>query len=243
MKVYWWEYLLLIIAVIYIYVLYDMYFNAPNIEKYIKGNQDISWTSYKEFLEKADNGDLILLSGDSKGERTCRWAANCVFSHVGMVFREKDVKTGESKLYIWEADVGQRSKPGPRIMVLDDKLSRYKGFKIMGWTPLMKGKRPSKESILKLVPKYHHKKIDNWMLVWLLPNYSIFNNTKKDRKTVFCGELVADSLQDLGILDRSIPAANYSPKDFHILPFKESDQKPKGLSKDFIYSQTIFIEF
>lgn len=237
MKVYWWEYAILIIAILYVVLMFCMYFNAPSIENYITDSKEIEWTSYENFLEKADNGDLILLSGDSKGERTCRWAVGCVFSHVGIIFREKEDSV--DKLYIWEADIGQKSKAGPRIIRLEDKLERYKGFRVAGWTPL-KGSRPSTKDILNLVPKYVHKKLDNWMLIWLLPNWSIFNGMKKDRKTVFCGELIADSLQDLGILDRTRPAANYSPRDFHI---DSNNSKPKELFPKYEYTKTIFINF
>ena len=41
-----------------------------------------------------------------------------------------------------------------------------------------------------------------------------FGQNSKDMSSVFCSELVAEALQELGRLDRSLPSNEYTPSDF-----------------------------
>ncbi len=198
------------------------YCKPPYIEK-----SDISSLSLDRFLDKVGNGDLLLLSGSTKGEKSCKWATGSVFSHVGFLFREVN-PDGNNIVYIWEADVGQGSRNGPRVMALEDKLARYHGHKVLGWRQLS-GPRPSLKEILKLVPKYSKKTLDTEMWSWVL------NGFVKDDKKVFCSELTAMTLQDLKILDSKELPCGYSPQNFH--------EKLRGLKSQYNYSKTIFIRF
>ena len=135
-----------IIIVIYIYIQKT----APNIEKYISNHTELKWNN--DLIEKGDNGDIILLAGDTPGEKTCRWCTGSIFSHVGFLFREIHPETKEDILYITDCDIGQGTKEGSRVMVLSDKLKRYKGFKI-GAIKKFQGPRPKINEIMMVTQR------------------------------------------------------------------------------------------
>lgn len=230
----WWEWLILVITCIFIIGLGWVYYGSPDIEKYLTKTPGLKHTSLENFLNEADNGDLILLAGTTRGERSCRWATGSIFSHVGFLFRETNPTAKKDVVYIWEADVGQGSKDGPRVMALKDKLDRYHGFKILGWKKLL-GPRPSLGRILEVVPKYSDKTLDTQMWPWVLSNSSALSNWSKDTQKVFCSELVAATLQDLKILDTKVSPYGYSPQDFH--------ENLQGLLPPYYYQETIFVRF
>lgn len=208
MTIRWWEWLTLILTLILIIGLLWAYYGAPRI----KAKCDIS---FEDFLEQANNGDLIFLAGDSRGERACRWASGSAFSHSGLLFRENS-PSGESILYVWEADIGQGSRTGPRVMVLKNKLERYKGFKILGWKRL-EGPRPSTKKILEIVERHSTKSLDSQMWPWIFENLGLspLNRWVKDKQKVFCSELLGITLQDLKIMHPKVIPYSLSPRNFH----------------------------
>ncbi len=155
-----WEWIFLFLCILIILIYITIQCKAPNIEKYILGKNP--FPDADNVFKYADNGDIILMSGDTRGDRICKWFSNTIFSHVGILFRENHPKTGENVLYIWDCDIGQRSREGPRVMRLDNKLKYYKGFKIAGWKKLITlnfpfrtdASRPRLERILKIVSEY-----------------------------------------------------------------------------------------
>jgi len=228
--------LLLIVIVIIITTLYligQKY--APNLKQYVERfYDDLNWVPIEEIFQKADNGDLIFLSGDTRGERTCRFCTDSIFSHIAFLFKEIHPETGENILYVWESDLGQRSKDGPRILPFKEKMKRYHGYPYLMWRRL-EGERPTTRSIMETVHKYAHYDFDHQIFSWwsseglLSPLYYFV----KDDKKVFCSELVALTLQDLNIVDRGKKAAWYSPKSF-------SDENIIGLHKNYRYGERCF---
>ena len=76
-------------------------------------------------LAEADTGDLIFFSGTSFGERSIKLYSRSVWTHVGIVFRDPDGDSS-SKLFLAEADVGQRKKDGPRVILLSEKFEAFR---------------------------------------------------------------------------------------------------------------------
>lgn len=201
-------FLFLSVIIFYIYIQYS----APNISKISIYQKK----SLEHVLNIADSGDIILMAGDTRGERTCRWAAQSVFSHVGLLFREKHPVTNENVLYIWDCDLGQRSKDGVRVMPLRDKLLSYKGFRTAA---IKKINKPlSSEEIVKLIPKYLSLKFDSRIITWWVANKNRdggwLYRKNKNPKEIFCSELVASTLMDLGVISDDRVPAYYSPGDF-----------------------------
>ncbi|MDB4769342.1 hypothetical protein OAG24_00105 [bacterium] len=167
--------------------------------------------SLSELAKIADNGDLIFLSGSTVSEKFCKKLINSPFSHVGFLFRELHPETGENILYIWDSDIGQKCKEGTRVMPLKQKLIQYKGQKVGGFKQL-NGKRPELKDILDIIPLHLSKNFDSKFLWSWITSYSPHQNSNK--KNVFCSELIASTLQNLGIMKDIYPAASYHPGDF-----------------------------
>lgn len=207
------------IVVIFIFSIVILYLFSPNINGYIKCNLiNIKWISKDELLKNVDNGDLIFLSGNRNGENAIKFYTWFHFSHVALIIRENNIP------YLWEADLGQGCKDGPRVIKFEDKLKRWKGDKIGAWKQF-KGDRPSASDLLLSVGKHINKNMDKTMFSWIFSNSpeSILFKKLKDINSVFCSELIALTFQDLNILGNEKIATYYTPKTFDRSDiFKES---------------------
>jgi hypothetical protein len=189
----------IIFLLIYFYVKSQFVNLYPQISNY-------EHVTYSHFLQHAKNGDLLFLSGKTEGENMIKWYIGCEFSHVGILCREYDIEDQTEQVYIWESDIGQRAKLGCRVMFIEDKLSKWKGHKIACWKQLLSNNITNKQ-MDKTVSKHINKTIDSACL-------SYFFKQCKDKGKVFCSELVALSLQDLGIIDKDIISYHCTPKTF-----------------------------
>jgi hypothetical protein len=234
----------LIILVLY-YI--SIQYRAPDLKEYIdKHSSILNWVDLSDFMKNADNGDLILMSGNTRGERVCRYFTDSIFSHVGLLFREIHPVTGEDILYIWDSDLGQKTKDGPRILPLKDKLSRYHGYHFLSWRRLnfsakdlncSTKDRPTTENILKIVEKYKDYDFDEKMLTWWTSGgfLSLFNGLFENKDKLFCSQLIALTLQSEGILNKDKKPAWYSPGSF--------TNEIEGLNEKFNYGPQIFCKF
>jgi hypothetical protein len=237
------EWLIFVIALLLIFFYFYILSSAPKIEDYAKKNKNrLNWLEYEDVLNKVENGDLILLAGDTHGEKLCRWFPGSIFSHVGLLFREIHKETGENRVYIWDCDLGQGYKEGVRMSLLDNKIRRYKGFRIGALKKLKvlpdKGEtRPKTQEIVQLFQKYKDMDFDHIIATWFLADYPKLYKIAKDPCKVFCGEMVAETLQELGIMKKDRVPAWYVPGDFH---------RPKGrlhLEDGYEYGTTYFFRF
>ena len=182
------EWLIFVISVFLILFYFYILASAPKIEDYVKKNEKhLNWLNYEDILDKVENGDLILLAGDTRGERLCRWFPGSIFSHVGFVFREKQKSAGEDKVYIWDCDLGQGYKEGVRMSLLDNKIRRYKGFRIGALKKLRVSSRdrPKTHDIVQLFQKYKDLEFDHIIATWFLADYPKLYNMAKDPGEVF----------------------------------------------------------
>lgn len=211
------EFIILILACS-IVILYGLcQTRYPKITKYIDTHKDLNWITVQDVLDQSNNGDLIFFSGNTSGEKTCKYFTDTIFSHVGFLFREIHPDTGEDIAYIFDCDLGQGTKDGVRVLPLRDKLLRYKGEHTGAFKKLIHGnkQRPNLINILDLVGKYSSIDFDDKIATWWFSNISWIYRKIKNEKTMFCSELVALIYQDLGILKRKHVPAWYSPGDFH----------------------------
>jgi len=242
----------IILVVIAIIILLITCSNVPDLDDYIsscEGKNILKYVNLDDFLKECDNGDIILMCGNTRGERSCRWVTNCRFSHVAIIFRETN-ENNESIPFVWESDLGGGSKDGPRIMRLDDKLRNYHGYKNLSWRKLkctetnkMSGKKPTTQDIMEIVREMQDYKFDIRMIKWFTSSGLLksFHHLFYDETKKFCSELVAETFQKLGIFHNSLdlsskPACWYSPKNF-------DDLKVVGLQKDYFFEDHLFVDF
>lgn len=189
---------------------------------YPRLDTDTTLTIYtqSEVLPTLKTGDLVLLSGDTQGEKLCRHFANSPFSHVAMVCVDTDLASGQ---YILECDLGQGRKSGVRVIGLVEKLRRYKGQRVVGYKRLVSSQSNtiSSEELMRYVNKVMDVKQDNLMLTWLFGDTGISASMKRSTH-MFCSEFVASLMMYLHIIEDRVPAYVYGPGDFDLsrLPFK-----------------------
>ena len=131
-----------------------------------------------KFFAEADTGDLIFFSGTSFGERSIKLYSRSVWTHVGIVFRDDDSEGDQSKLFLAEADVGQRKKDGPRVILLSEKFEAFRrrcstpGEKItVGWKKWSRGPRPDPKKIMAEVQKLFTRSMDLNMGCWIFARW------------------------------------------------------------------------
>lgn len=210
-----WEICCLVISFLAIFWVSSVYLFSPSFPS------KLATLTKEEILNSVDNGDLLFLSGNTFAEKVIKFWHSSYYTHVAIIFKdERGVKTPtrENTLFVWESDVGQRTKDGPRIMKLVDKLDRWKGDKI-GMIRKFHGIKPSTFDIVEIAKQYVDRGMDIDMISWFFssfPESRIFKHLKSDKR-MFCSELVAETLQNLGILKKDKHPASYTPQDFSVI--------------------------
>lgn len=217
----WWEITVVLIGLLGLIWFMSCRYLAPSLENI----KNLDAIERRELLNKVENGDLLFFSGTSQGERVIRFFHNSYYSHICMVFKDPNGaldNTPENTIFIWETDLGQRYKDGPRIMRLSEKLDRWKGSKIGMWKRYIPSDalgvdRPQTKDILAIAQTYldSKKEMDIYMMSWFFsswPNSWLFKTLKGNG--VFCSELIVDTLQKLGIVSSTHHPSWYSPESF-----------------------------
>lgn len=177
------------------------------------GNASGTLISVDELYEVAQTGDILLMSGTSFNEKVVKWWTGAPVSHVGLIVKEDHPgPTDTDTLFMWEADVGQGSVDGSRLIPLRQKLRMYKGEHTAIYIPLLSNwKRPvpviGPEGMEMLRKYVHttHKPMDR-----LFTRY--FFGSTSSASTVYCSELACNTLQVAGVM-RGEEAA-LSPADW-----------------------------
>ncbi|ALX27609.1 putative peptidoglycan peptidase [Golden Marseillevirus] len=116
-----------------------------------------------------------------------------------MVVRIKD------KLFLWEADIGQGKKKGPRMIPFEQKLRRYKGYKTGAIVRIKK--EIDCTSFVQSAEKNFDLSMDECMFAYFL-------GRSNNDKTVFCSELLARTLKDCGLFQGKEVCRGISPSLF-----------------------------
>ena len=164
-------------------------------------------------------GDIILFSGETLFSHTIRTATNSRWSHCGMVVHD----TNKSGAQIW--DVSKKTFGGVVALYdLQKRIADYQGA--IAYRPLLKdgkkrgfetGERKAFGDIYKdlLGRPYETSKLEliNAAIDVKILDYELARN-EPDLSSIFCGELIAETYQRLGLLGRDTPANEYVPADF-----------------------------
>lgn len=158
-------------------------------------------------------GDLLFFRGLSWIEKTIQAYTRCRYNHVSMVVEEL------GRYFLWEADVGEGYRKGPRMIPLELKLQRWRGTSEIAYRPIKK--ELVLDSLLKVANRKVSGEFDKSMMKWLTDWWP------REGEKYFCSELVVATLQALGLLGTQRRASSYSPKD---LAFGHLDSHVNKLS-------------
>lgn len=180
--------------------------------------QTVDWAQIEP---KIQTGDLFLCHGSELSSEAIEWVTGSIFSHVGMF-----VRLGKNRVpYIWQ------EAPDPLLADPKHHNKAHRGAQL-----------GAAETIVSIAPKYHE--VTYWRpLVWdrpadfedrllgVIPTLDGVPFAKGDLgmverwiagkldialapSSMFCAELIAQTLQRLDLLGRQPPANGYAPADF-----------------------------
>lgn len=217
-----WYFIVLFVAFIISLWYGAVHFFTPKIEKLGFSSPPPNIT---DILPKFRNGDILLLSGNTFGEKVIKFWHRSYFNHIAMIFRDAlgapDTKP-ENITFLWESDLGQNTRNGPRIIKLMDKLSKWRGSRIgmyRKYIPTDLITRPSERAIVSHADTYFDSgtEMDISMMSWFLSDYPdswLFRKLKGAAPKVYCSELVAETLQKFGFMNKTKHPSWFTPEIF-----------------------------
>lgn len=144
-------------------------------------------------------GDLLFFRGLSWVEKTIQSYTKCRYNHVAMVVIDRGTR------YLWEADVGENYRQGPRLIPLEVKLSKWRGTSEVALRPI--NQEIPIDQVLSIAKGKLDKAFDKSMFRWLLEWWP------REEECYFCSELIAETLVGVGLLGAEKRTSAYSPKD------------------------------
>lgn len=157
----------------------------------------ISFDELKDYLE---TGDLLLFSGNTTGEKAIKTYTLSDFSHISLIIRSEK----GNQIWLWESDIGQHHKDGPRAITLENKLKKWKGDNIV--RVCKTGLKIDPTKLNTLIQNILPQSMDYDMLSWM------FGKSYKPPQTWFCSELVVYTLNNTTKWKSIGEAFRYSPK-------------------------------
>lgn len=175
---------------------------------------------YADIRDELDTGDLVLFSGSGPYSRVIQTATLSPWSHVGMVYC-----LPPDCVFLWEAVVtstwkdffrGDGLKGGVRMQLLSDRLRDYRGCEVAVRRLLKFPRTPAVYQNLSTFRRATKQAPYERHVPELLKSVydGPWGRNHEDLSDFFCSELVAETYQNLGLLDEAKPSNEYVPADF-----------------------------
>ena len=187
---------------------------------------------YDEIRGDLDTGDIVLFSRHNFLMWLWKKLTKGYWTHVGMAIRSQDT----DQVHLWESTPLQNlcdvqsniAQGGVQVVLLSLRVQTYKGDVAVrklrfndddnGTTRQEVCKR-----LLNFRKKVQGRKFDNIFMI-LKAFIDIFKprnvkNFQKNLTRIFCSELVAAAFIEAKLLDKSLPADEYTPKQFSFEDF------------------------
>ena len=161
--------------------------------------------SYNKIRSELDTGDILLWSSTNFFSRLIQTFCNSSWSHVGMV-----VRFPGDLLMLWESTLDDRVS-GVRLTPLSQSLCDTVAVRKMHIerTPLLF------ESVMKVRKELNGRPFESDLMQMVCASYDgPLGHNDTDLASLFCSELIAETLIRIGILGSSKPSNEYTPKDF-----------------------------
>ncbi len=176
---------------------------------------------FDEAVATAATGDIWLFRGRSLADRAIQAATNSPVNHVGMAVALDDMPP-----LLWHAELG-RSLPdawtgqrqrGVQLHKLADAVRTWDDkYGQRAWMRRLEGgtiTREQEDALIQTIDRYSGKPFPTTpglMRSWATGRY---RKREVTRETMFCAELVAVTMQNMGLLPDKRPISWYDPGKF-----------------------------
>lgn len=162
-------------------------------------------TPYNEIRSELDTFDLVLWSSGDKLAKLIQVGTASPWTHVGLI-----VRFPGDLLMLWESTFDEKFS-GVRLIPLSkalcDDISIRKAT-LNRTTELF-------SKLMEVRKDLDGRPFENNILEFICAAYDgPFGGNKRNISSLFCSELIAETLQRTGLLDSSKPSNEYTPKDF-----------------------------
>ncbi len=194
--------------------------------------------SLDEAVGLTSTGDLWLFRGRSVADRAIQTMTNSPINHVGMAVALDDMPP-----LLWHAELG-RSLPdvwsgsnqrGVQLHVLRDAVTTWDSkYGQRAWMRRLEGgpvSREQEDRLLEVIDRYDGKPFPTTpglMRSWATGRV---RREEIDKETIYCAELVAVTMQHMGLLPSKRPSSWYDPGKFWsgdklelVEPFEYTDE-------------------
>jgi hypothetical protein len=185
-----------------------------------------------DVYDDLQTGDVLIHSGNGTFSMFIQLALNCMWSHVSMLIknpserlrRAYNIPEDAGQVFVFEVEsetIDRREGGGVQLTELRYWMEDYYKNDPRDFCAIRRLHLPNDESDKKV---RDISKIEDWMIGLKDSKYEqhkfdlvkcIFKKNKKsDTSSLFCSEIIAAIMVQMGMLPHTTITSNYSPKDF-----------------------------
>jgi len=182
---------------------------------------NVSELPFDEAIATAATGDIWLFRGRSLADRAIQTVTNSPINHVGMAVALDDMPP-----LLWHAELG-RSLPdawtgerhrGVQLHKLADAVRTWEQkYGQRGWVRRLEGgtiERHHEDRLIETIDKYNGKPFPTTPGLARSWATGRIRRRQASRETIYCAELVAVTMQHMGLLGDKRPMGWYDPGKF-----------------------------
>jgi hypothetical protein len=182
---------------------------------------NVSELPFDEAIATAATGDIWLFRGRSLADRAIQTVTNSPINHVGMAVALDDMPP-----LLWHAELG-RSLPdawtgerhrGVQLHKLADAVRTWEQkYGQRGWVRRLEGgtiERHHEDRLIETIDKYNGKPFPTTPGLARSWATGRIRRRQASRETIYCAELVAVTMQHMGLLGDKRPMSWYDPGKF-----------------------------
>ncbi|WP_319777869.1 hypothetical protein [Maridesulfovibrio sp.] len=181
----------------------------------------------QDVMEDARTGDLVLFSGSIPSSMRIKRMTQSPYSHVVLLVKEPEL--AEGRCLAWQATASEHccvlrnmeTATGVQLNYLEDVVADYldeaPGSVVVYRKLMQNGRRAAlngniRQNILDFIKAMDGKPYtDDMDLLYIMGLFEVEN---PGHENYYCAGLVAESLMEMGVLDRSFLQHQYTPRDF-----------------------------
>ncbi len=177
--------------------------------------------SYHSIRDHLKTGDVVLFSGTGLASGVIKLFTGSPWTHVGLIVR----RAGEAEPLLWESlpsgfckDIDSRSiRTGVQLVRLGERLAHFAGP-----VAVRRLNRPicdrQQRRLTALQGEVADRRYEHNWLELALAAFDRLSQNRENLTTLFCSELVAETYQQIGLLDDvehgALPSNEYTPGHF-----------------------------